>query len=40
MAPHALCLEQVGYPEAAALAERAAEARRVRTVPPLASGAP
>jgi tRNA pseudouridine38-40 synthase len=41
MAPHALCLEQVGYPEAAALAERAAEARRMRTVvPPLASGAP
>jgi tRNA pseudouridine38-40 synthase len=41
MAPHALCLEQVGYPEAADLAERATESRRMRTVvPPLASGTP
>ena len=40
MAPHALCLEQVGYPEPAALAERAAEARQLRSVPPLASGPP
>jgi tRNA pseudouridine38-40 synthase len=40
MAPHALCLEQVGYPEAAALAERAAEARQLRTLPPLACGTP
>jgi tRNA pseudouridine38-40 synthase len=39
MAPHALCLEQVGYPEAAALAERAAEARQLRSIPPRACGA-
>jgi tRNA pseudouridine38-40 synthase len=39
MAPHALCLEQVGYPEAAALAARAAEARQLRSIPPLAAGA-
>jgi tRNA pseudouridine38-40 synthase len=28
--PHGLCLEEVGYPEAAGLAARADEARRVR----------
>ncbi len=32
LAPHGLCLEKVGYPPAAALAARAAEARRLRTV--------
>jgi tRNA pseudouridine38-40 synthase len=31
MAPHALCLEEVGYPSADALAARAADARRLRT---------
>ncbi len=31
MAPHALCLEEVGYPPADALAARAADARRLRT---------
>jgi len=31
MAPHALCLEEVGYPPDAALAARAEQARRVRT---------
>jgi len=40
MAPHGLCLEEVGYPPADALAARAAEARRLRSIPPLASGAP
>jgi tRNA pseudouridine38-40 synthase len=30
--PHALCLEEVGYPEPAAMASRAAAARRVRTL--------
>jgi tRNA pseudouridine38-40 synthase len=29
--PHALCLEEVGYPEPAAMASRAAATRRVRT---------
>ena len=32
LAPHGLCLEAVGYPPAADLAARAAEARRPRTV--------
>jgi tRNA pseudouridine38-40 synthase len=40
MAPHGLCLEEVGYPPADALAARAAEARTLRSIPPLASGAP
>jgi tRNA pseudouridine38-40 synthase len=31
MAPHGLCLEEVGYPPAGALASRAAGARRLRT---------
>jgi tRNA pseudouridine38-40 synthase len=31
MAPHGLCLEEVGYPPDGALAARAAEARRLRT---------
>ncbi len=31
MPPHGLCLEEVGYPPAAALAARAADARRLRT---------
>jgi tRNA pseudouridine38-40 synthase len=31
MAAHGLCLEEVGYPEASALAARAADARRLRT---------
>ena len=30
--PHPLCLEEVGYPEPAALAARAAATRRVRTL--------
>jgi tRNA pseudouridine38-40 synthase len=34
MAPHALCLEEVGYPPADALAARAADARRLRTLLP------
>jgi tRNA pseudouridine38-40 synthase len=32
VAPHGLCLEEVGYPPSAELAARAAETRRVRTV--------
>jgi tRNA pseudouridine38-40 synthase len=31
--PHPLCLEEVGYPEPAAMASRAASTRRVRTLP-------
>jgi tRNA pseudouridine38-40 synthase len=31
MAPHALCLEEVGYPPGGALAARAEQARRLRT---------
>jgi tRNA pseudouridine38-40 synthase len=31
MAPHALCLEEVGYPPDGALAARAEQARRLRT---------
>ena len=31
--PHPLCLEEVGYPEPAALASRAASTRRLRTLP-------
>jgi tRNA pseudouridine38-40 synthase len=31
MAPHGLCLEEVGYPPAGALAARAADARRLRS---------
>jgi tRNA pseudouridine38-40 synthase len=41
VAPHGLCLEEVGYPPPAELAARAAETRRVRTeirVHPSASG--
>jgi tRNA pseudouridine38-40 synthase len=41
VAPHGLCLEEVGYPRPAELAARAAETRRVRTeirVYPSASG--
>ena len=41
VAPHGLCLEEVGYPGPAELAARAAETRRVRTeirVYPSASG--
>jgi tRNA pseudouridine38-40 synthase len=34
MAPHALCLEEVGYPPPNALAARAADARRLRTLLP------
>jgi tRNA pseudouridine38-40 synthase len=34
MPPHALCLEEVGYPPPAALAARAAHTRRVRTATP------
>jgi len=34
VAPHGLCLEEVGYPAAAALAARAAAARNLRTTPP------
>jgi tRNA pseudouridine38-40 synthase len=33
MAPHGLCLEEVGYPPEGALAARAADARRRRSVP-------
>lgn len=32
VAPHGLCLQEVGYPPAGALAARAAEARRLRAV--------
>jgi tRNA pseudouridine38-40 synthase len=32
MAPHGLCLEEVGYPPADALAARAADARRMRSI--------
>jgi tRNA pseudouridine38-40 synthase len=32
MAPHGLCLEEVGYPPDGALAARAAQARRLRTM--------
>jgi tRNA pseudouridine38-40 synthase len=39
MAPHGLCLEEVGYPPADELATRAAEARTLRSISPLASGA-
>jgi len=38
--PHGLCLEEVGYPPPADLAARAAATRRLRGVPPLASGPP
>jgi tRNA pseudouridine38-40 synthase len=41
VAPHGLCLEEVGYPPPAELAARAAETRRVRaaiTAYPSASG--
>jgi tRNA pseudouridine38-40 synthase len=31
LAPHGLCLEEVGYPPPGALAARAAEARQLRT---------
>jgi len=31
MAPHALCLEEVGYPPDGGLAARAEQARRLRT---------
>jgi tRNA pseudouridine38-40 synthase len=31
--PHPLCLEEVGYPEPAAMASRAASTRRLRTLP-------
>jgi len=34
MAPHGLCLEEVGYPPAAALAARAADTRRLRFLSP------
>ncbi len=40
MAPHGLCLEEVGYPPADELATRAAQARTLRSISPLASGAP
>ncbi len=33
MAPHGLCLEEVGYPPAGELAARAAEARTLRSIP-------
>ena len=36
--PHGLCLEEVGYPPAGDLAARAADTRRLRGVPPVASG--
>jgi tRNA pseudouridine38-40 synthase len=41
VAPHGLCLEEVGYPPPAGLAARAAETRRLRVIPspyPSASG--
>jgi tRNA pseudouridine38-40 synthase len=38
VAPHGLCLEEVGYPPPGALAARAADTRRLRL--PLASGPP
>jgi len=34
MAPHGLCLEEVGYPPAGALAARAADTRRLRSISP------
>jgi tRNA pseudouridine38-40 synthase len=34
MAPHGLCLEEVGYPPAGALAARAADTRRLRPLSP------
>jgi tRNA pseudouridine38-40 synthase len=34
LAPHPLCLEEVGYPDPAALAARATEARRLRALSP------
>jgi tRNA pseudouridine38-40 synthase len=40
MAAHGLCLEQVTYPEPAALAARAELTRRVRTLPSAAEGGP
>jgi tRNA pseudouridine38-40 synthase len=39
VAPHGLCLEEVGYPPPAELAARAAQTRRLRTIR-LASGPP
>jgi tRNA pseudouridine38-40 synthase len=38
--PHGLCLEEVGYPPPGDLAARAADTRRLRGVPPVASGTP
>ncbi len=38
MPPHGLCLEEVGYPAAAALAARATAARRLRSISPLPPG--
>jgi tRNA pseudouridine38-40 synthase len=38
--PHGLCLEEVAYPPPGDLAARAAGTRRLRGVPPLASGPP
>jgi tRNA pseudouridine38-40 synthase len=38
MAPHGLCLEEVGYPADAALAARATAARRLRSISPSPSG--
>jgi tRNA pseudouridine38-40 synthase len=40
MAPHGLCLEEVGYPPAAALAARAADTRRLRSISPSPPGLP
>ena len=40
VAPHGLCLEEVGYPPPAELAARAAETRRMRFSSSLASGPP
>jgi tRNA pseudouridine38-40 synthase len=40
VAPHGLCLEEVGYPPPPELAARAAETRRLRAISRLASGPP
>jgi tRNA pseudouridine38-40 synthase len=40
VAPHGLCLEEVGYPPPHEMAARAAETRRLRTTSRLASGPP
>jgi tRNA pseudouridine38-40 synthase len=40
VAPHGLCLEEVGYPPAGALAARSAGTGKVRSISPLASGPP